>query len=591
MSTAIGGGQIKHPSFRDLTPAGQAAHQWFRQIARALKTCRLYHPNNPVVGQVRSQLFEPLILGIETYGTWRFRITPSEIFLLDEAVVRPSQRTDDEDTGLGKEAMLPFLFYRDGIRGLAFLPGLPARDLDALFDALIAASTGVNTHDDLVTLMWQANTTHLEIDAVPIEQTIYLASRRPTGGGEGGGRQGQSYAWSPAGDEIRADIGQASGVAQGLHRDTFDDWPMPEESAEVPEAYQKILPAMEFARMRLSTEWVGERSTEWTLQAPDVLRQIHAMSPDEETTMLLARATMTWLAGAIQRSSWAEALSSLELLRQFDPDGSLTNEELAAAMAALDSESITERLDESETDDQARFFALAVAIGRPALDLACSVMARAVKSRTRAAACTMLCYLCNDEPQLLAPYLNDSRWYVARNAVFVLGQIGTPEVAGLLRAASRHPEPRVRRQVVASLGGVPRAVRAPILLAQLDTRDSRLLAATLNMLTREKSPEVARAILMQIEAPDFESRSEDNQRALFSALGDVADDHVVPALVALLHKGGWFARRTLQRVAAARTLQRIGSEQSLAALEEGLRSRSDAVRAACLDAMNTRTAP
>ena len=592
MTTAVGSGQIRHPSFRDLTPAGQAAHQWFRQLARALKTCRLYHPSNPVVGQVRAQLFEPLIQGIELYGAWSFRITPSEIFLLDEAVVRPTQRTDEEEeTGIGKEAMLPFLFYRDGIRGLAFLPGLPARDLDALFDALIAASSGVNTHDDLVTLMWQANTTHVEIEAVPIEQTIYLASHRPTGGGDGGGRRGQSYAWSPAGGEIRADIGQASGVAQGLHRDTFDDWPLPEETAEVPEAYQKILPAMEFARMRLSTEWVGERSTDWTLQAPDVLRQIRAMSPDQETLVLLARATMTWLAGAIQRSSWAEAQQTLELLREFDPDGTLTNDELGAAMAALDAETITERLDESETDDQARFFALAVAIGKPALDLTCSVMARATRSRTRAAACTMLCYLCNDDPQLLAPYVHDSRWYVARNAVFVLGQIGTPEVAGLLRAASQHPEPRVRRQVVASLGGVPRALRAPILVAQLDTRDSRLLAASLNMLTRDQSPGVARAILAQIEAPDFESRSEDNQRALFGALGEVADDSVVPALVALLHKGGWFARRTLQRLAAARTLQRIGSEQALSALEAGLRARSDVVRAACLDAMNTPTAP
>src|SRR5262249_14016353 len=203
----------------------------------------------------------------------------------------------------------------------------------------------------------------------------------------------------------------------------------------------------------------------------------------------------------------------------------------------------------------------------------------------------MLCYLCSDEPQLLEPYVNDSRWYVARNAVFVLGQIGTPEVAGLLRAASHHPEPRVRRQVVASLGGVPRRLRRPILLSQLDTRDSRLLAAALNMLTRDKSPDVARAILAQIEAPDFESRSEDNQRALFNALGEVADDSVVPALELLLHKGGWFARRTLQRVAAARTLQRIGTEQALAVLEAGLRARSDAVRAACLDAMNARTAP
>jgi HEAT repeat protein len=111
------------------------------------------------------------------------------------------------------------------------------------------------------------------------------------------------------------------------------------------------------------------------------------------------------------------------------------------------------------------------------------------------------------------------------------------------------------------------------------------------MLTREKDPVAAGTILRQIEAADFESRSGDNQRTLFSALGEVADDSVVPALAALLHKGGWFARRTLQRVAAARTLQHIGTEKALAALEAGLRSRSDAVRSACLDAMRARTAP
>src|SRR5207247_885316 len=83
------------------------------------------------------------------------------------------------------------------------------------------------------------------------------------------------------------------------------------------------------------------------------------------------------------------------------------------------------------------------------------------KSRTRAAACTMLCYLCSDEPELLAPYITDHRWYVARNAVFILGQIGGAEVAPILALASEHPEPRVRRQVVAALGNVPRDLRAP----------------------------------------------------------------------------------------------------------------------------------
>ncbi|MEK7331668.1 MAG: hypothetical protein AAB113_12805, partial [Candidatus Eisenbacteria bacterium] len=338
MTTGISSAQIKHPSFRDLTPAGQTAHLWFRQLARALKTCRLYKADNPVVLQVRDQLLEPLTQAIENYGAWRFRITPSEIFLLDEAVVRPAQRTDGEETASGKEAVLPFLFYRDGIRGLAFLPGLPRRDLDALFDALLAAGGGVITHDDLVTLMWQANTTHVQIESVPVEQTIYLSSRRPTGGGGGGGQQGQSYAWSPAGGEIRADIGQAAGVAQGLHRDTFDDWPLPVNPAEVPEAYPKMLPAMEFARMRLSTEWVGERSTDWTLQAPDVLRQLQAMSPGPQTQALLAHSVTTWLVSAIQCSSWAEAQETLQLLREFDPDGSLADQELAAGIAGLDTD-------------------------------------------------------------------------------------------------------------------------------------------------------------------------------------------------------------------------------------------------------------
>jgi hypothetical protein len=593
MSSGIGSAQVKHPTFRDLTPAGQAAYSWFRQVGRALKTCRLYRRDNPVVLKVREQLFEPLSQAILLYGAWRFRITSAEIYLLDEAVVRPPQRTEEE-AGLigGKELMLPFLFYRDGIRGVSFLPGLPQRDLDALFDALLSASSGVITHDDLVTLMWQANTTHVQIDSVPVEQTIYLSSRRPGGGGDGGGgggHRGQSYAWSPAGGEIRADIGQARGAAQGLHRDTFDDWPLPADPADVPEAYQKILPAMEFARMRLSTEWVGERSTDWTLQAPDVLRQLYAMSPGIQTRATLAHSVTTWLISAIQRSSWQEAQETLQLLREFDPDGSIASHELTTGIEGLDTDEITERLDESETDDQARFFALAVSLGRPALDLACSVMAKASKSRTRAAACTMLCYLCHDDPELLAPYVNDSRWYVARNALFVLGQIGGPEVVGLLRAAAQHPEPRVRRQVVASLGNVPRELRPPILLAQLDTRDPQLLAAALALLTREKHPEAARTILRQIEAPDFESRSEGNQRTLFNALAEVADDSSVPALEALLHKGGWFARRTLQRVAAARTLQRIGSEKALSALEAGLHSRSEIVRSACLDAMNTRT--
>jgi HEAT repeat protein len=66
---------------------------------------------------------------------------------------------------------------------------------------------------------------------------------------------------------------------------------------------------------------------------------------------------------------------------------------------------------------------------------------------------------------------------------------------------------------------------------------------------------------------------------------------VVPALEALLHKGGWFARRTVQRAAAARTLRRIGSPEALAALEAGARARNEAVRTTCIEALGARIQP
>jgi HEAT repeat protein len=305
----------------------------------------------------------------------------------------------------------------------------------------------------------------------------------------------------------------------------------------------------------------------------------------------LGRLTITWLAAALQHMAWEEARRALELLNEFDRDRELIGDELAAALAGLDTGAIAERFDEGEAVDQAHFAAFTVALGAPAIGLCVDILARADKARARAAVVTALCYLCADDPQLLAPWLADSRWQLVRNLVFVLGHIGGPAVVPLFRTVARHPEPRVRRQLMQALGSVPPGERIPLLLEQLEARDPQLLAAALSMLTREKNPRVARAILTLIESPDFESRDEDNQRTLFNALGGIADDFVVPALEALLHQGGWFARRTFQRVAAARTLRQIGTPEAMTALEAGVSARSEAVRAACLEALGARSKP
>jgi len=585
MSIGAISAQLRYPGLRDLSPGAQSAVAWFRALARALKSCRLYRRDNPVVIQLRQLLLEQLRTNLETHGAWRLRVTPTEIWLLDEPIVHPSGHGIDELPT--KEELLPFTFYRDGIRGITFVPDVPQSDFDALFDAMLSAGAGPLVHDDLVTLLWQANPQRIQIEAVPVTQTIYLSSRHVDDDGRRAARRGLAFNWSPSGEEIHADIGQLAGMAQGLHLDTFDDWPLPGTYVDVPAAYAALTKGMQFVRSILLTEWAAERGIDWTQEVPDLFRRVLDQDPTPETRTALSQSLVTWVAGAVQRCAWSEAQGALTLLREFDPDGSLSEELLTTAIAGLDFDGIAERLDESETEDQSRFFALAVALGRSAIDLGCAILAHAQKARTRAAACTMLCYLCSDMPDVLARYLSDSRWYLVRNIVFVLGQIGGAEVVDLLQLAAQHPDPRVRRQVIQSLGNVPPRERLPILSQQLYTKDLRLLAATLGVLARHKGPETTRALLRQVQAPDFESRDPDYQRMLFNALAEMADDEAVPALAVMVQKGGWFARRTPQRLAAAHALSRIGTEKALVVLEDGLRTGSEAIKAACLEALSS----
>src|SRR5207244_5022103 len=127
----------------------------------------------------------------------------------------------------------------------------------------------------------QANLDHIQVDSVPLEQTIYLSARAGASQGDGG-TAGHMYAWSPSGSEIHADLGQAAG-AQGLHRDTFDDWELADTHVEVPAAYEELLPGMEYSREHFSVTWNEENQRDWTKDAPAVLRQIVALDPREET--------------------------------------------------------------------------------------------------------------------------------------------------------------------------------------------------------------------------------------------------------------------------------------------------------------------
>jgi len=105
------------------------------------------------------------------------------------------------------------------------------------------------------------------------------------------------------------------------------------------------------------------------------------------------------------------------------------------------------------------------------------------------------------------------------------------------------------------------------------------------MLAREPDVRVTDAILARVRSTDFEARPEEHRVALLSALADVASDQALPALEELLLRGGWFAKRSAERTAAARAIVRLATPAARDVLEQGLHHRSEAVREACDEAL------
>jgi len=366
-----------------------------------------------------------------------------------------------------------------------------------------------------------------------------------------------------------------------------DDWPQVQAPAmDAKRLWVSLRQNEAEAGLTFRDAWARERSEPFAAAAEALVSA--ALRDDARPEMLeaLAASVVTWTATAVQRSEWEEARGAHELLKRLDPSGRSSAESLTAALGSLDAHAITERLDEADVREQARLFAFVVHVGAPALSLLMSVLADSGRSRVRAGATTALTYAFADDPSPLGTWLTDPRWHVVRNIVFVLGQIGGGEVVPYLAVAARHIDARVRRAAIHALGQVPHHLRRSVLLTQLDTGDGRILTASLAMLAREPDARVTEAILTRVRSPEFETRPEEHRVALLSSLADVASDQALPALEELLLRGGWFAKRSAERTAAARAIVRLATPAAREVLEQGLHHRSEAVREACDEALS-----
>ncbi len=216
----------------------------------------------------------------------------------------------------------------------------------------------------------------------------------------------------------------------------------------------------------------------------------------------------------------------------------------------------------------------------------CELLGNLTGSKPRRIICDALAKVGKDGIELMAPFLDDKRWYLVRNIAYILGRIGRKEAVPLIGKTLQHEDVRVRREALQALGLIGGSEAMQYMIRSLEDKDIRIRGnAALNL---GRMGEKALAPLTErMLSKEFYKKELQEIKAFFRAVGMIRSNHSIPLLYSLMEGRKWFGRAKADeiRACAIETLVRIGTQEAKEVLEMGAGSRDESLREACRRAL------
>ena len=193
----------------------------------------------------------------------------------------------------------------------------------------------------------------------------------------------------------------------------------------------------------------------------------------------------------------------------------------------------------------------------------------------------------------LLPMLDDPRWFVVRNAAFLLRRLGHPDAVRLLKARLPGSKPKVLAEILKGLVALQDPDWFSLLLLSLDSEDEERRRVAIEVASRIRHPDVVRALLERLSPRIGGRLREPFTLELINALGRLRDPAALPAMREILEMRQWrfsFSLAPARREAAA-AVARLDGPDARALTLELARSDDQAVAEGVRMAMQARREP
>ena len=517
-------------------------------LPKTRRIMRLYKSNNPVYSIIVKECFSRFDEYFKCNDTFNIKFGQSDIFYDSESVYSSTDQFDN----------LAFLFFKDGIKEISISKEISLQEMED-FLKIISVQEHEDSEDDIAILLWEKDFKNIRY----VVDETFLDDK-------------DDYE-----TEAMSEL-QRKPTPPGSLQDAFED--LSHDNHRIEEAPVVILSEDDFQLLAKDTE---DDSNDKTAKLLNILLGLLYEAESREDSHEIALFIMNALKHCVEQENMRNVIDVQVRLKLLVRDKNLPvmiKNQIRKIMAYISSKNIIalagRYYDMNQDADKNDFDEFVKLLDEKAILPMVSTLGELETIQGRRLFIKALVDLGRKDINSLVRGLNDSRWYVVRNVVYILRKIGDRGVTDHVRAAIKHKDNRVKNEAIKTLGVIGGDNVLGTLcecFAESDVKVRNSSARAMGSIGTEKAK---KAVMTEIFKKHFSNKEINEKKVFFEVISNWKDNDVCDFLIKTVKKRSWWGgvKRNEDRACAAYGLGLLGNRSAVSILNKYRNSANKLLR-------------
>ncbi len=533
----------------ELSEEIKATKDIIQAFLKSKKMIRMYPPNNPIYVKTLEDCYSKF----KNFNYYKdmlvLKIKQNEILYDSEQVYSSVEKEDN----------LALFFFKDGLREITFRQGLTSEELEEFLKIISLDYDREVVDDDLVTMLWEKdfqNIQYIVDDAVLADEEDYEA-------------------------KAVAELEEKATEEDDLHKAYEDAFKKEEEIKEV-----SIVPLTDNDLQLLSGELTKD-SQDKIGKLNNMLFELLYIAETLPDYSEVIGFFMNSIDYSIRHGDIQMVTNVMAKMKQITDDKSASEDMKKHAKRVIlfaGSDQIVsligEILDSGHEIEEKIFEDFIKFLDKSSIMPFMKILGELNTIHSRKIVIDALIFLGPKDIMTLATGLNDSRWYVVRNIIYILRKIGDKRAVDYLLRTVKHGDIRVKKEVIRTLGELGGAGVIKALKDCLEDPELQVRSAALRAFGNIASEAAKRIIMDRISDKYFKDKDFEEKKEYFEVLTRWKDNEVYNLLMEIMKKSTFWGRSKSyeDKACAAYCLGLIGNKEALSILNKFKNSSNNLLR-------------